>query len=84
MSHGHSHGAHPHGVGAQTQPRWLVVALGINLAFFLGEVVAGILANSLALLSDAAHMLSDVAAIGLALAASRSRSARRRGDSRSG
>jgi cobalt-zinc-cadmium efflux system protein len=58
---------HSHGVSAETQPRWLVIALAINLALMLVEVVAGILANSLALLSDAAHMLSDVAAIGLAL-----------------
>jgi cobalt-zinc-cadmium efflux system protein len=36
-----------------------------------GEVVAGILAHSLALLSDAAHMLTDAAALGLAIAAAR-------------
>lgn len=71
MSHDHSHGGHAHGVGAQTEPRWLVIALAINVAFFFGEVVAGILANSLALLSDAAHMLSDVGAIALALFAIR-------------
>lgn len=56
-------------MGSATEPRWLVLALAINLAFFVAEVVAGILANSLALLSDAAHMLSDVAAIALALGA---------------
>ena len=38
------------------------------LAFMAGEVVAGLLAHSLALLSDAAHMLTDAASIGLALA----------------
>lgn len=75
MSHDHSHdhgpGGHSHGVGVETEPRWLAVALAINLVFMFGEVVAGILANSLALLSDAAHLLSDVAAIGLALFAIR-------------
>ena len=44
-----------------------------------GEVIAGIVANSLALLSDAAHMLTDAAAIGLSLLALRlSRAPRRR------
>jgi cobalt-zinc-cadmium efflux system protein len=47
----------------------LAIALGLILAFMAGEVVAGILAGSLALLSDAAHMLTDAAAIGLALLA---------------
>src|SRR5262249_1216414 len=37
------------------------------VAFMAGEVVAGLVAHSLALLSDAAHMLTDAAAIGLAL-----------------
>jgi len=56
-------------VGAHADPRWLAVALAINVAFMVVEVVAGLLADSLALLSDAAHMLTDVAAIGLALLA---------------
>lgn len=45
--------------------------LAINLAFFVAEVVGGYLANSLALLSDAGHMFTDVAALGLAIVASR-------------
>ncbi len=51
--------------------RWLTIALAINLAFMVVEVVAGLIANSLALLSDAAHMLTDVGAIALALVALR-------------
>src|SRR5215208_1750565 len=47
----------------------LRVALGLVLALMAGEVVAGLLAGSLALLSDAAHMLTDAAAIGFALVA---------------
>jgi cobalt-zinc-cadmium efflux system protein len=43
----------------------------VNLAFMAVEIVAGLLANSLALLSDAAHMLTDAFAIGLALVAVR-------------
>ena len=41
--------------------RWLLGALGLVLAFMVVEVVAGLLASSLALLSDAAHMLTDAA-----------------------
>jgi cobalt-zinc-cadmium efflux system protein len=60
--------AHAHGDPAADRGR-LRVALGLVLALMAGEVVAGLLAGSLALLSDAAHMLTDAAAIGLALAA---------------
>jgi cobalt-zinc-cadmium efflux system protein len=56
-------------VNADTNRRRLVVALALIVAFMAGEVIAGILANSLALLSDAAHMLTDAAAIGLSLVA---------------
>ena len=45
--------------------------MALILTFMVVEVVAGILASSLALLSDAAHMLTDAAALGLSLAASR-------------
>jgi cobalt-zinc-cadmium efflux system protein len=45
------------------------VALGLIVGFMAVEVAAGILASSLALLSDAAHMLTDALALGLALAA---------------
>lgn len=57
--------AHPHTHGDDA--RRLGVALGLILVFMAGEVVAGILAHSLALLSDAAHMLTDAAALGLSL-----------------
>ena len=63
--------AHHHGVSSAADRRWLGVALGIVLAFMVVEVVAGVLADSLALLSDAAHMLTDAGAIGLALVAAR-------------
>jgi cobalt-zinc-cadmium efflux system protein len=49
----------------------LTLALTLILALMAGEVVAAILADSLALLSDAAHMLTDSVAIGLALVALR-------------
>jgi cobalt-zinc-cadmium efflux system protein len=71
--HGHGHDAHAHHhhhapTGAEDR-RWLGVALAIVVAFMALEIVAGILASSLALLSDAAHMVTDAAAIGLAVVA---------------
>lgn len=47
------------------------MVLGLILAFMAAEVAVGILAHSLALLSDAAHMLTDAVAIGVSLAALR-------------
>ena len=58
----HDHG-HNHGQDA----RRLTVALGLILAFMAAEVTAGILAHSLALLSDAAHMLTDAGALAMSL-----------------
>jgi cobalt-zinc-cadmium efflux system protein len=51
--------------------RSLVLALILILAFMAVEIVAGVLASSLALLSDAGHMLTDAAALALSLAAAR-------------
>ena len=60
----------PHAaVGADRS--WLVAALSLLGAFMIIEIVIGLLAGSLALLSDAAHMLTDVVAIALALVAMR-------------
>ena len=70
MAHAHDH-THAHAVSEHTDARWLTVALAINAAFMLVEVIAGALAHSLALLSDAAHMLTDAGAIALALVAAR-------------
>ena len=49
--------------------RYLGIALGITISFFIIELVGGILTNSLALLTDAWHMLNDVLALGFALIA---------------
>ena len=67
----HGHGGHSHGVSADADRRWLSLALGLIGVFMAGEVVAGLIARSLALLSDAAHMLTDAGAIVLALVAMR-------------
>ena len=67
--HEHSHG----GLAAQRSgarhSRSLAIAFVILLVFLVVEATAGILANSLALLSDAGHMLTDVIGLGMALAA---------------
>ncbi len=62
-SDGDGHG-HSHGPGPGSDARLLVGALALILAFMTGEVVIGFAVGSLALLSDAAHMLTDAGAIG--------------------
>jgi cobalt-zinc-cadmium efflux system protein len=51
--------------------RRLAVALALIVCFMIGEAAAGLAASSLALLSDAAHMLTDALALGLSLVAAR-------------
>ncbi|MGA9761182.1 MAG: cation diffusion facilitator family transporter [Gaiellaceae bacterium] len=58
---------HNHGVAENADAKRLAIALGLILAFMVAEVVTGILAHSLALLSDAAHMLTDAGALTLSL-----------------
>ncbi len=64
---GHAHGhAHAHDARALSRRR-LWIAFFINGAFLVVEAVGGILANSLALLADAGHMLTDVSALLVAI-----------------
>jgi len=71
MSHGHDHhhghGGHSHAVSADADRRKLATALGLILGLMVLEIVVGLIADSLALVSDAAHMLTDAVAIGLSL-----------------
>jgi len=69
--HSPGHGGHSHGVSVHADLRWLTVALAINAGLMVIEVTVGVIANSLALLSDSVHMLTDAGAIGLALFAAR-------------
>src|SRR5215218_1108985 len=71
VMYGHDGHDHAHGITADTDRRRLSIALGLIVAFMAAEVVVAILANSLALLSDAAHMLTDAGALGLSLVALR-------------
>ena len=63
----HDHEGHNHSISADADRRYLWLALIILGAFMIAEVVVGFMTGSLALLSDAGHMLSDVGAIALAL-----------------
>jgi cobalt-zinc-cadmium efflux system protein len=64
--HGHSHG-HAHAHGAARNRRRLAWTLALAAVYMVAEFVGGFLANSLALLADAGHMLSDVGALALSL-----------------
>ena len=66
--HGHAHDAgHSHAPGPDADRRYLLAALVLLAGFMVAEVVVAVVSGSLALLSDAGHMLSDVGAIGGAL-----------------
>jgi len=65
---GHVHGPRIGSAGAQHQ-KPLAVAFGLTATYMVVEVVAGVATGSLALISDAAHMGTDVLGLGMALAA---------------
>src|SRR5436190_20596991 len=77
MAHTHAHGHghdHDHGIGHGPGPAVrakirssLIKALILTVVVAVAEVVGGFMANSLALLADAGHMVTDVAALALAL-----------------
>lgn len=72
VGHGHGHGHALTGADSrQLDTKRLSAALALILGFMVVEVVVGVIASSLALITDAAHMLTDAAAIGLALFAAR-------------
>jgi cobalt-zinc-cadmium efflux system protein len=74
-AHGHSHRAgevsHPEAISAEADRGRLLLALGLIVTLMAVEVVVGLLADSLVLLSDAGHMLTDAGAIAFALIAMR-------------
>lgn len=63
--HDHAHG-HSHG-DAEGNARRLGIVLGLTAAYTMAEVIGGLMSHSLALIADAGHMLSDVAALALSL-----------------
>lgn len=70
MAAGHDH-SHRHSHTAGANERSLTIALALTTTFLLVELVAGVLTQSLALISDAAHMFTDTAALAIALVAVR-------------
>lgn len=71
MGAGHSHPPAPAGHAGGRYRRRLAIAFGLIATFFIVELVYGLLADSLALISDAGHMAADVVALGAALAATK-------------
>jgi cobalt-zinc-cadmium efflux system protein len=71
VAHDHAGHAHAHAIDADADRGKLAIALALILAFMAVELTTGILAHSLALLSDAAHMLTDAGAIAFSLVALR-------------
>ncbi|MET9892691.1 cation diffusion facilitator family transporter [Streptomyces sp. NPDC006465] len=67
--HGHAHGAPPTGTAAAAYRGRLRVALAITLTVMVVEIFGGLLADSLALVADAAHMATDALGLGMALLA---------------
>lgn len=67
MTDGHAHASAVSAGGRHKRP--LVFALALTATYMVVEALAGVLSGSLALLSDAGHMLTDVAGLGMALAA---------------
>lgn len=70
MSHEHSH-QHSHAINAESLNKAFIIGIVLNLAFVVIEFAAGFWFDSLALLSDAGHNLSDVVSLVLALLAFR-------------
>lgn len=70
MGHGHAHSHHHHHHHVPNYNRAFAIGVGLNIVFVLVEIAFGLLADSLALLADAWHNLSDVFALLLAWGAS--------------
>jgi cobalt-zinc-cadmium efflux system protein len=69
MAHDHEGAGHSHDHTAGANAKMLGWALALTSTYLVAEVIGGLVLNSLALLSDAAHMLTDVAALVIALLA---------------
>lgn len=68
-SHNHAH-SHSHAVEIDKSNRNVfLIGIGLNMAFVLAEVITGFIYNSMALLTDAGHNLSDVASLAISLVA---------------
>lgn len=71
MAHNHNHHHHTPVINSADNNRAFIIGIGLNVLFVIVEVVAGIVNNSMSLLTDAGHNLSDVASLVLSLIAFR-------------
>jgi cobalt-zinc-cadmium efflux system protein len=71
VSHGPGSHAHGRAAAASADRRWLLGAFAVVVVFMVAEVIAGLLAHSLALLTDAGHMVTDAAALLVAVIAAK-------------
>lgn len=73
MAHNHNHHSHnhDHGIIPADHSNAFIIGIGLNVLFVIIEVVVGIINNSMSLLTDAGHNLSDVASLLLSLIAFR-------------
>lgn len=67
----HEHGGKPHAASASADRRWLLAAFVVVVVFMGAEIVAGLLAHSLALITDAGHLITDAAALLVAVISSK-------------
>ncbi|MDF2696906.1 MAG: Cobalt-zinc-cadmium resistance protein CzcD, partial [Labilithrix sp.] len=77
---GHGHHHHHHAHSRDATGRAFAIGVGLNAAFVIAELIAGVVGGSVALLADAAHNFSDV--LGLSLAWGAARLARRKPSAR--
>ena len=64
--HGHAHGHHHHHVDPDAGDARVAMAVGVNVALTVAQIVGGVLSGSVALIADAIHNLSDAASLGIA------------------
>jgi cobalt-zinc-cadmium efflux system protein len=70
MSHDHDHHSHSHSLDlAKANRRAFIIGIYLNMGFVIAEIVGGLIYNSMSLLTDAGHNLSDVASLVLSLLA---------------
>src|ERR1043166_4317386 len=72
MSHDHDHHSHSHSHAPDfhdTKCRGFIIGIYLNMAFVVAEIIGGLIFNSMSLLTDAGHNLSDVASLFLSLLA---------------
>jgi len=70
-NHNHSHHNHEHAISETNHNAAFFIGIGLNALFVIVEVIAGLLNNSMSLLTDAGHNLSDVASLAVSLIAFR-------------